>query len=82
MKKLLHTGAGLFLGAAVSAAHAAAPPSEASSPAALIDTRPNAAAHAAPQDGTVDTRLNFVVHSGLLAKIDTMTKPGTMLLIK
>ena len=61
--------------------HADAPPSTTSG-TALIDTRLNAAAHAAQQDETVDTRLNFVIHSGVLAKIDTMTKPGTLFLVK
>jgi len=55
--------------------------SESSTQDALIDTRLNAAVHAAQQDETVDTRLNFVIHS-VLAKIDTLTNPGTLFLIK
>ena len=48
---------------------------------AEIDTRLNAGINATIQNEAVDTRLNFVIES-VLSKIDTMTKPGTMFLVR
>ena len=75
-----------LLGLAVSAT----PPAQAVTPAAppatsskaSIDTRLYWDAQGSPQGEIVDTRLYLLIRSLLDAKIDTLTKPGTLLLLK
>ena len=79
MKRLLFC----FTFAALAASAQAAPAANVTSAQdALIDTRLNAALLASLTDEAVDTRLNFVIHSLGLSKIDTLTNPGLILLIK
>ena len=69
--------------AALAASAQATPAANATSAQdALIDTRLNAALLASLTDEAVDTRLNFIIHSLGLSKIDTLTNPGLILLIK
>lgn len=50
---------------------------------ALIDTRLNFGEYAGVSDALVDTRINFVVRSPEPgAKIDTMSAPGTMIILQ
>jgi len=78
-KRLMLAGLGAF---ALSATLSATPAANCTSAQdALIDTRLNAAVQVSLADEAVDTRLNFIIQS-LDAKIDTLTNPGLILLIK
>ena len=74
----------ILLGVALSAPLRAAAPAAncVSAQDTVIDTRLNAAVLVSLLDEAVDTRLNFVIWSLGLSKIDTITKPGTLLLLK
>ena len=81
-----HTACLALLGLALSAVPAA----QAAAPAAsvttaqdeTVDTRLFLDSLASPLDALLDTRLNIVIHSVDLAKIDTLTIPGTLLLVR
>jgi len=79
MKRLLF---GFMLAALAASVQAAPAANITSAQDALIDTRLNAALLASLTDEAVDTRLNFIIHSLGLSKIDTLTNPGLILLIK
>jgi len=79
MKRLLFC---FTLAALAASAQATPAASKTSAQDALIDTRLNAALLASLTDEAVDTRLNFIIHSLGLSKIDTLTNPGLILLIK
>ena len=59
----------------------AAPAASAKSPVDTVDTRLYWDTLGSSQDELVDTRLYLLIRSLLDAKIDTLTNPGTMLLI-
>jgi len=69
--------------AVLSASAQAAPVADCTSAQdAVIDTRLNAAVLMSLLGEAVDTRLNFIIFSLGLSKIDTLTKQGTLLLLK
>ena len=67
MKKLLNAVLGLTLGAAVSASAQTPTPATASS--STLDT-------------VLDTRLNIIIHSPDTSRIDTLTNPGILFILK
>ena len=67
MKKLLNAALGLTLGAAVFASAQAANPATTSS--STLDT-------------VLDTRFNMIIHSPDTSRIDTLTNPGILFIIK
>jgi len=60
----------------------AAPAASAVSPVDTVDTRLYWDTLGSSQDELVDTRLYLLIRSLLDVKIDTLTNPGTLLLIK
>jgi hypothetical protein len=81
----LHVSLLVLLGLAIvanPAAQAANPAASVVSPVETVDTRLYWDTLGTSQDELIDTRLYLLIRSLAGAKIDTLTNPGTLLLIK